>query len=68
MRRFGAFLFTEKIQQLIDILDEGLFLEGDRFEDAFRRKQTAFRESPSREAFLADKSSVVTFASMPSID
>jgi AmmeMemoRadiSam system protein B len=56
MRRFGEFLFTEKIQEIIGALDENLFLEGDRFEGALREKEEIFKKASVREAAFAGKS------------
>jgi AmmeMemoRadiSam system protein B len=56
MRRFGEFLYTEKIQEIIAQLDENLFLEGDRFQEALRQKEESFKKGPFREAAFAGKS------------
>ena len=56
MRRFGDFLFTEKIEQIISQLDENLFLEGERFKERLRQKEEAFKTAPFREAVFAGKS------------
>ncbi len=56
MRRFGEFLFTEKIEEIIRQLDETLFLEGERFENALKQKEEAFKQAPVREASFAGKS------------
>jgi len=56
MRRFGGFLFTEKIEEIIHQLDEALFLEGERFEETLKEKEEAFRKSSFREAAFAGKS------------
>lgn len=56
MRRFGEFLFTEKIEEIIRQLDETLFLEGEKFEKALREKEEAFREASVREAAFSGKS------------
>ena len=56
MRRFGEFLFTEKIQEIIGQLEENLFLEGDRFQEALKEKEESFKRSPMREAAFAGKS------------
>ena len=56
MRRFGEFLFTEKIQEIIQQLEEGLFLEGDRFQEAWRQKEESFQRATLREAAFAGKS------------
>lgn len=56
MRRFGDFLFTEKIQEVISQLEENLFLEGDRFQKALRQKEEAFKRASVREAAFVGKS------------
>jgi AmmeMemoRadiSam system protein B len=56
MRRFGEFLFTEKIQEIIQQLEEGLFLEGDRFQEALRQKEESFQRATLREAAFSGKS------------
>jgi AmmeMemoRadiSam system protein B len=56
MRRFGEFLYTEKLQEIVNQLDEALFLEGERFQEALRQKEESFREAPFREAIFAGKS------------
>jgi hypothetical protein len=56
VRRFGDILFGEKIRQIIDRLDEHLFLEGDRFREAWQEKEEGFKKAPIREAAFAGKS------------
>ncbi|MBP1708822.1 MAG: hypothetical protein H6Q40_611 [Deltaproteobacteria bacterium] len=56
MRRFGDFLFTEKLEEIISQLEENLFLEGDRFQETLRQKEEAFKQAPIREAIFAGKS------------
>ncbi|MDI7259009.1 MAG: AmmeMemoRadiSam system protein B, partial [Thermodesulfobacteriota bacterium] len=56
MRRFGELLFTEKIQEIIDQLDESLFLEGEKFQEALRQKGESFKRATLREAAFAGKS------------
>jgi AmmeMemoRadiSam system protein B len=56
MRRFGEFLYTEKLQEIISQFDENLFLEGDRFQEALRQKEEDFRKASFREAVFAGKS------------
>jgi AmmeMemoRadiSam system protein B len=56
MRRFGEFLFTEKLQEIVAQLDEALFLEGQRFQEAWRQKEESFKRSSFREAVFAGKS------------
>ena len=56
MRRFKEFLYTEKLQEVIDQLDENLFLEGERFQEALRQKEEGFKKALFREAVFAGKS------------
>jgi len=56
MRRFREFLFTEKLQEIIHQLDENLFLEGERFQEALRQKEESFKKGSIREAAFAGKS------------
>ncbi len=56
MRRFGEFLYTEKLQEIVSQLDEALYLEGERFQDALRQKEENFRKASFREALFAGKS------------
>lgn len=56
MRKFGEFLFTEKIEEIVRQLDEALFLEGETFQEALKRKEEEFRKSCFREAAFSGKS------------
>jgi AmmeMemoRadiSam system protein B len=56
MRRFGDFLFTEKLEEIISQLEEDLFLEGDRFQETLRQKEEAFKKASFREAVFSGKS------------
>ncbi len=56
MRRFGEFLYTERLQEIVTQLDEALFLEGQRFQEAWGQKEESFRRSSFREAAFAGKS------------
>ena len=47
LKRFGEFLVPSKIEQLVSDLNEKLFLEGQRAEDARRLAQEAFRRKES---------------------
>ncbi|MDP2968125.1 MAG: hypothetical protein Q8P64_02815, partial [Deltaproteobacteria bacterium] len=49
MRRFGEFLFTEKIEEIIHQLDDTLFLEGEKFQEALRQKEEEFKKASFRE-------------------
>ncbi len=56
MRRFGEFLYTEKLQEIITQLDENFFLDGERFQEALREKEESFKKGSIREAVFAGKS------------
>ena len=56
MRRFGELLYTDKLQEIINRLDENLFLDGGRFEEALRQKEEGFKNASFREAVFAGKS------------
>jgi AmmeMemoRadiSam system protein B len=56
MRRFKELLYTEKLQEVINQLDENLFLEGERFQEALRQKEEGFKKVLFREAVFAGKS------------
>ena len=56
MRRFGEFLYTEKLEEIIGQLDVALFLESERFQEALRKKEEEFKKASSREAVFAGKS------------
>ena len=49
-RRFGDLLFTDKIRELIDQLDEHYLLENDRFRERKEQLDRAFRASNIRPA------------------
>jgi AmmeMemoRadiSam system protein B len=56
MRQFGEILYSEKIQEVMKQLEENLFLEGERFEQALKQVEARFRKAPVREAGFAGKS------------
>ncbi len=56
MRKFGEFLYTEKLLEIIGQLEENFFLEGERFQEALRQKEEGFRKASFREAIFAGKS------------
>jgi AmmeMemoRadiSam system protein B len=56
MRRFGEFLYTEKVHEIISQLEVALFLEGERFQEALRQKEEDFKRASVREAVFAGKS------------
>lgn len=56
MRQFGDFLYAEKLQEIVDQLDENLYLENERFREALGRIEDRFKKAPVREAAFAGKS------------
>jgi MEMO1 family protein len=56
MRQFGDLLFTEKLQEIIDQLDENFFLESERFQEVLRQIEDQYKKAPVREAAFAGKS------------
>lgn len=48
LRRQGRLLYSDELGALIDRLDEGLFLEGPRFESHWNRLLQAYRSAKSR--------------------
>jgi hypothetical protein len=56
LKRFGEFLMPSKVEQLVADLDQKLFLEGERAEEARRQAQEAYRQSPIRPAAFAGRS------------
>jgi AmmeMemoRadiSam system protein B len=56
MRQFGEILYSEKIQEVVEQLEENLFLEGERFQEALRQAEERFKMAPVREAGFAGKS------------
>ncbi len=56
MRKFGEFLYTEKLQEIVNQLDHALYLEGKRFQNALREKEENFKRSSFREPLFAGKS------------
>ncbi len=55
LKRFGEFLVPGKMDQLVSDLNEKLFLEGERTEDARRLAREAYRQSPLRRAAFAGR-------------
>lgn len=56
MRKFGEFLYTEKLHEIVKQVDHALYLEGERFQDALREKEENFKKSLFREPLFAGKS------------
>lgn len=55
LKRFGEFLMPDKVEQLVTDLDQKLFLEGERAEEARREQRAQYRESPLRTAAFAGR-------------
>ena len=49
-RHFGDLLFSEQVREIIEQLDESLFLEGERLARAFDEARAAFAADPVRRA------------------
>jgi len=56
VRRFGSLLTTDKINDLLDRLDEALFLESGRFEQFAGQMKADFAARPTRAAAHAGRS------------
>ena len=56
LKRFGEFLMPNKVDQLVSDLNEKLFLEGGRTEEARTQAQHEYRQSPLRKAAFAGRS------------
>ena len=56
MRRFGELLYREKIEEIIERLDDQLLLDSDRFKDVLEKEKGDFHGSPVREAAFAGTS------------
>ena len=56
LKRFGEFLVPSKVEQLVVDLDQKLFLEGPRVEQARQQARIDYRQRPSRPAVLAGRS------------
>jgi len=56
MRKFGEFLYTEKLEEIINQLNDALFLEGERFQEVLREKEENFKRASFREPVFAGKS------------
>ena len=56
MRKFGELLYREKIEEIIERLDDQLLLDSDRFKDVLEKEKGDFHGSPVREAAFAGTS------------
>ncbi|RLA94434.1 MAG: AmmeMemoRadiSam system protein B [Deltaproteobacteria bacterium] len=55
MRKFGSLLFSDKLNEIIQLLDSHYFLDNERFADYRDSMIEEFKNSPVRKAFLAGK-------------
>ena len=56
LRKFGEFLVPDRLQRLVDDLNDKLFLEGERVDAARHAALAAYRAAPTRTAVFAGKS------------
>ena len=56
LKRFGEFLMPSKVEQLVADLDEKLFLEGSRTEQARQQARLEYRQQAMRPAAFAGRS------------
>lgn len=56
LKRFGEFLMPSKVEQLVEDLDQRLFLEGARADSARLRFRDEYRQAPLRKAAFAGRS------------
>lgn len=56
LKKYGEFLMPDKLDRLIADLDQKLFLEGDRYEEAKAAAVKAYRDAPVRKPHFAGKS------------
>src|SRR5690349_24130884 len=56
LKRFGEFLMPSKVEQLVEDLDQKLFLEGERTDSARLRLRDEYRQAPFRKAAFAGRS------------
>ena len=55
LKKFGEFFMPDRLAQLVADLDEKLFLEGERYEEAKAAALKAYRETSTRPAVFAGK-------------
>ena len=56
LKKYGEFLMPDKLDRLIADLDQKLFLEGERYEEAKAAAVRAYRDAPARKPRFAGKS------------
>jgi len=54
MRRTGRMLFSDQLDELLEVLDSALFLEGPRVAAALESRRAAYRAAPVRPMIAAD--------------
>lgn len=55
LKRFGEFLMPSKVEQLVEDLDQKLFLEGEKADSARLRLRDEYRQAPLRQAAFAGR-------------
>ena len=56
LKKYGEFLMPDRLVRLVSDLDEKLFLEGERCDQAKAEATTAYRSHPVRQAAFAGRS------------
>ena len=56
LKKYGEFIMPDRLVRLVSDLDEKLFLEGERYNQARAEALAAYRSHPVREAVFAGKS------------
>jgi AmmeMemoRadiSam system protein B len=56
LKKYGEFVMPDRLIRLVSDLDEKLFLEGERYDQAKAEALAAYRSSPIRQAVFAGKS------------
>ncbi|MDX1412122.1 MAG: AmmeMemoRadiSam system protein B [Nitrospirales bacterium] len=56
LKKYGEFIMPDRLIRLVSDLDEKLFLEGERYDQAKAEALTAYRSQPVRQAMFAGKS------------
>ena len=56
MRKFGQFLYEDRLRKLIEDLDAHLLLDNERFAEYLARQRALYRDAPFRAALLAGES------------
>lgn len=56
LKKYGEFMMPDRLSRLVSDLEEKLFLEGDRYEQAKATAVATYRNAPARPAVFAGKS------------